>query len=217
LISEEALKRVFAERVHEASTHLPLLQAGCLILKYNAAGKAAERWFKVSPDGTELCWGKVDASGRALKSGLFNRKKKFPLADVTRLRYGASATARFAKYNLSPKSKPWMAWSVSFPDKVLDLVSLSEEGAARWFAGVQALAPLSTGYLSRAGLLWRRAAMKVRYYSLWQNISAQLFLDDLLAAARHDVADGVARLPASPVVHLLDTQIAAMPEEKNRK
>lgn len=166
-----------------------------------------------------LSRGKVDEKTKLpLKASLFNRKKRFPLADVTRLRYGASASARFAKYNLSAKSMPWVAFSVHFPDKVLDLVCTgpnAEKDVARWFSGVQALAPLSTAYLSGAGLIWRRAQLKIRYYAMWQNITPALFLEDLVAAARQDVPHG--RMPETPVVYLLDKQIANTPEEGQAK
>lgn len=171
----ELLRRIFLERLGESEIHLAALKAGCLILKYNAAGKAAERWFKVSLDGTELCWGKVDEKTKVpLKAGIFNRKKRFPLADVTRIRYGSSNSKRFAKYNLSAKSMPWMAWSVYFPGKTLDLVCRSEREVHAWFQGIQALAPLSTSYLSKASVIWRRVQMKIRYYSMWCNITPML-------------------------------------------
>jgi hypothetical protein len=182
----ELLRRIFLERIAESDLHLPILKQGCLILKYNAAGKAAERWFKVSEDGTELCWGKVDEKTKVpLKSGLFNRKKRFPLADVTRIRYGSSNSKRFSKYNLSAKSMPWMAFSIYFPEKTLDLVCRSEKDINTWFQGVQALSPLSTGYLSRGGVIWRRTQMKIKWYAMWQNIAPEMVRRETAGGREH--------------------------------
>jgi hypothetical protein len=126
------------------------------------------------------------------------------------------------------RNKPWLAFSVSFPSKHLDLVGRNQDDVARWFAGVQALAPLGGAYLSRGAQLWRRAALKVAYYAFWQQqgpgqgqggrMDTQFFVDELLQAARDDILTRGKELPDEPIlVDRLDMQIAAAGEDRQKK
>lgn len=176
---QDALRRIFFERLGESDRHLPTLQAGGLLVKYTTAGKPSDRWFKVSAAGDELCWGKVDEKTKApLKSGLFNRKKRYAIADIIRVRYGGGNSRRLAKYHRSAKNRPWLAWSVTLTDKTMDLVCAREQDVQTWVLGLQSLAPLSTSYMSRAAFRWRRVVMKVRYYAMWQAIEPILVRRD---------------------------------------
>jgi len=236
---QEALRRVFAERMHEVSSCLPLLQAGRCFHKLNAAGDPADRWVNLSADGGDLCWKPLRQS-----LGLFSRKKHLPLADVTFMRFGswaegvagvgvAAPGSRFAKYNAQAAgcNKPWRAFSICFPDKQLDLILRMPKGkeaagaddaaldaaeaeaddvTLRWFSGVQALAPLAPTYLSRAGLLWRRASLKLLYYASWQQVAPEALLDELLEQARSDVNEAGRGEPEQPALaRRIDAQIRA--------
>ena len=61
---------------------------------------------------------------------------------------------------------PWLAFSIEFPDRTLDLVGGREDEVQQWFLGVQALAPLSVHHLTMGGVLWQRLIMKLNFYGL---------------------------------------------------
>ena len=61
---------------------------------------------------------------------------------------------------------PWLAFTVEFPDRTLDLVGNREDEVQQWFLGVQALAPLSVHHLTMGGVLWQRLIMKLNFYGL---------------------------------------------------
>ena len=61
---------------------------------------------------------------------------------------------------------PWLAFSIEFPDRTLDLVGGREDEVQQWFLGVQALAPLSVHHLTIGGVLWQRLIMKLNHYGL---------------------------------------------------
>ena len=61
---------------------------------------------------------------------------------------------------------PWLAFTIEFPDRTLDLVGGREDEVQQWFLGVQALAPLSVHHLTIGGVLWQRLIMKLNFYGL---------------------------------------------------
>ena len=61
---------------------------------------------------------------------------------------------------------PWLAFTIEFPDRTLDLVGAREDEVQQWFLGVQSLAPLSVHHLTMGGVLWQRLIMKLNFYGL---------------------------------------------------
>ena len=99
-----------------------------------------------------------------------NADRTRALADVLGVHYGPyHSAARFTRYIARKDSQSgftWLAFTIEFPDRTLDLVAGGEDEVTRWFMGVQSLAPMSVHHLTLGGVLWQRLIMKLNFYGL---------------------------------------------------
>ena len=110
------------------------------------------------------------------------------LADVLGVHYGpyhnASRFERFLQRKDYASGFSWLAFTIEFPDRTLDLVAVAEDEVTRWFMGVQALAPMSVHHLTLGGVLWQRLIMKLNHYGLepirTERVSSWTSSDDLM-------------------------------------
>jgi len=180
---EEVMKRIFSERARASG--LLTMNTGSLLTKYSTSGRPAQRWFFVSEDGSEVMWvapkkpHEPSPKKKDVEEAIQKEKKRFIslgseirskwLADVRVMYYGPYHSWNFQRYVKKmdgASGYPWLAFSLEFPDRTLDVVCKDEEEVTIWFLGIQSLAPLNRLYLTRGALLWERLIMKLNFYGL---------------------------------------------------
>eukprot|EP00808_Paulinella_micropora_P001348 g72986.t1 len=157
----EMAKNLLRARHEEQQKFIDILSQGAILKKYSPLGKATDRWFSVSKDGSKISWSRIDPKKRKRAHSLVAFTKTRNLADVLRIRYGSKFSRRFARYNNSG-NPPWLCITIVFGDRTLDISCENQEQVTTWFLGLQSLAPLSTWYLSRGMVFWHRARFKIR-------------------------------------------------------
>jgi|NOAtaT_7_FD_contig_31_651651_length_1296_multi_9_in_0_out_0_1 hypothetical protein len=130
-----------------------ILAEGAVLKKCYGGLRAEKRFFRVTPDGSELRYRKP--SGRT--------EKVLELASVSDIIFGPR-TRRFEDYDCIG-GKPYNCFSIVYPRGTLDIECSSREELMNWLQGLQLLCPLSHYFLSRAQINFQRAGIKVRIAS----------------------------------------------------
>ncbi|CAE8629647.1 unnamed protein product, partial [Polarella glacialis] len=108
---------------------LELLDNGCTMHKYNYSNsKRSRRYFWVSADGKELCWGRA-------KGG--EDTQKVQLSECIGIIYGPMTTTFQRCGDLEDPA--WTCFSLLFMGRTLDLAVLGELQVHAWFLGLQHL------------------------------------------------------------------------------
>lgn len=136
----------------------------CLLIKEKSL-KRETRWLKLTSDTFRLICQK--------NTGLMTKKQTSSgeAADISGIYYGPFFSTAFDQY-LTPRDdgyrgKSWLTMTIDFPDQLsLNLVFPDEHSVTTWFLGLQALAPMTSYFLSRGAFLWQRLIMKLNYYGL---------------------------------------------------
>jgi len=106
----------------------------------------------------------------------FNHDRSRSMLDALSIHYGSFYSETFCRFlekhahstNTTIRLKPWLCFSIQFPDRTIDLQCENEWEVTAWFLGLQSISPMTPFHLTRGMLLWQRLIMKMNYYGLPQ-------------------------------------------------
>eukprot|EP01006_Ploeotia_vitrea_P034157 TRINITY_DN65718_c10_g1_i2.p1 TRINITY_DN65718_c10_g1~~TRINITY_DN65718_c10_g1_i2.p1 ORF type:complete len:819 (-),score=419.78 TRINITY_DN65718_c10_g1_i2:36-2492(-) len=166
-----AMTRVYRERQKHINHLQAKLKKGTRLVIYHETANPVDCWIQLSEDGSEIGWGAdVAECHRVLnhERTLWERvrRKKITtfrvLADAQWIKFGPHHSWRFDNY-IQRRGKPWLCFTLKFPDQTVDFLCNDEQQVTDWFLGLQSLIPLSKEYTTLGSMLWLRAQMKIMY------------------------------------------------------
>jgi len=162
-------------RQHERKLErvVQMTKGGSLILIDQNLCKPHRRWFRLSEDGTELCWEKeweMKLKKKAALKLLARKATKRSLATVVRIVYGPFRRWMRDKNPAIAKYTPWLCFTLEFAPELEDIqlpeligvVCNNEKELDIWLAGLSEHSPVSRlTYFPLSRILWRRMKLKL--------------------------------------------------------